>query len=166
MLKPLSASVGVPNADKGTPNVPQLSVIFKLSTVNAKAVLHSFVVLPSTSVPVIIKFGYVPVTALIPAPISVTVWSGLVLFTVITPAAELVLIPTPAVTPTTGKATLLPLLIYSVCPAKFKFCNSFVTLSSGSVLVTVTTPATFVTVIVGLALDMLAAAIISLIGTL
>ena len=102
----------------------------------------------------------------IPAPVTVTVWSGLVLVTVVTPATVDVLIPAPAVTPTIGSVTLLPLLILSVCPAKFKFCNSLVASSSGSVLVTVTTPPTLVTVIVGLLLEMLAAAIISLIGTL
>ena len=103
---------------------------------------------------------------LIPAPVTVTGWSGLVLVTVVTPAMVDTLIPVPAATPTTGNATLLPLLIDSFCPTKDRFCNSLVASSSGSVLVTVTTPPTLVTVIVGLLLEMLAAAIISLIGTL
>ena len=67
----------------------------------------SFVTLPSTSVPVMVKFGYVPVTLLIPAPVSDTVTSGSVLVIVIfdvLPAREM---PVPAVCVTSAPVELL-----------------------------------------------------------
>ena len=43
-----------------------------------------------------------PVTVFIPAPVTVTVWSGLVLVIVTVPPATLVLIPVPAAIACTG----------------------------------------------------------------
>lgn len=57
----------------------------------------SFVMLPSTSVPVIVKFGYVPVTLLIPAPVSDTVTSGRVLVIVMFDVVPVSEMPVPAV---------------------------------------------------------------------
>ena len=41
--------------------------------------------------------GYVPVTAVVPAPVKATVWSGALFVTVIDPAPLEMLIPVPAV---------------------------------------------------------------------
>ena len=46
---------------------------------------------------VIVKLGYVPVTTVVPAPVSETTWSGSVLVIVIEPDALEMLIAVPAV---------------------------------------------------------------------
>ena len=49
------------------------------------------------SLEVTVKFGYVPVMLVVPAPVRATVWSGEELVTVIEPAPLLTLMPVPAV---------------------------------------------------------------------
>ncbi len=89
--------------------VGTFSVITGVVVLFATVELRSVPVVPSVraetlvtvpvywSLLVIVKFGYVPVTVVVPAPVRLTVWSGAVLVIVTLPVPADTLMPVPAV---------------------------------------------------------------------